>query len=138
MATAAERRAVDEKVFDALHAHYLQDLREFWTRSNFYLVAEAAFLAVWASTDSTDSARTAVATAGIVVAVFWFVVAQASLRWLKDWRRELRDLDRQLHHDPIWDRLEGASRPLLLQPATVTGALPVVVLIGWILLVAIA
>lgn len=36
----------DVDVFRVLCEHFLQDVREFWTRSNFYLVVDSALVSV--------------------------------------------------------------------------------------------
>jgi hypothetical protein len=64
----------DLEIFRQLHEHFMQDTREFWRRSNFYLVVNAALVLVFASGQQTPL-RLVLAVFGLLTSAFWLFVA---------------------------------------------------------------
>ena len=89
---------MDIEVFRAVAEHFRQDLREFFTRSNFYLIAQAALISVFFTREPPKNNIEYVMSMGIILcglifAIFWWLVARGSVIWIDRWRDELRRLD---------------------------------------------
>jgi hypothetical protein len=67
----------DFQVFQALHDHFQQDLREFWQRSNFYLVVDGLLVSAFA-TAHLHALQIVLSCAGLVISLFWLLVARAA------------------------------------------------------------
>jgi hypothetical protein len=98
----------DLEVFKVVGEHYRQDLRDFWTRSNFYLVVEGGLLSVFFSRlGNTSKYEIAIDFAfillGGLLAVIWFFVARNSLFWIQQWRTQMIEVDEKV------DRLQCFS-----------------------------
>lgn len=50
---AETQHALDIEIFKIITEHFRQDIREFWTRANFYLLAQTGLFSVFAATYST-------------------------------------------------------------------------------------
>lgn len=124
----------DTEVFKVLSEHYRQDLREFWSRNNFYLVVDSALVSVYVSQGDSD-VRTVLGLFGLVVSTFWYVVARGSILWLGHWRREVMQLDELVDRLGVWQRVEARVKQRPWEsPSWVTHWLPVTFGIGWFLL----
>lgn len=124
----------DFQIFQLVHGHMEQDLREFWQRSNFYLVVDGLILSALASSHSR-SLQILLATAGIVISFFWLLTAQGSVMWIRMWRDEVRRLDRVVDRFQSFDAVEGhVLVNKLRSPSWVTQWLPVFFLTGWIVI----
>jgi hypothetical protein len=76
------------------------------------------------------------ASAGLIVSAFWFLVARGSIRWLGLWRDEVRRLDRIVNRFQTFDHIEShVSANPLSSPSWVTQWLPAFFLLGWIFLI---
>jgi len=126
----------DIEVFKMVHEHFMQDVREFWQRSNFYLVVNAALVSVFASGEQSQL-RVALAGVGLLISLFWFMVARGSIIWLRRWRAELMRLDDLVDRFGIYAQAERAvqSRPWE-SPSWITQWLPLAFGVGWLLLLA--
>ncbi len=105
--------------FNAITDHFKQDLREFFSRSNFYLAVQAALLSVSGLRDTPANSFDYVVTfvlilTGLVLSVFWGVVAHGSVLWIGRWRDEVRRLSRDYSETKSYDRVEalGDGHPL--------------------------
>jgi hypothetical protein len=122
----------DLEIFKILAEHFRQDLRLFWQRSNLYLVVQAALVSVFVAAQS-GSFASPLCIFGLILCVFWYLVARGSILWISRWRRELIALDRVVDRFHIFLRLEEHvnSQPWL-SPSWVTQWLPVAFAIGWL------
>jgi len=82
-----------------LEEHFKQDVREVWKRSNFYLLVEGGLATVFATlavhhSGATDSIVIAFGVFGQVIALVWFIVARGSLFRLRQWRKQVMELDK--------------------------------------------
>jgi hypothetical protein len=128
--------ASDLEIFKLLSDHFQQDLREFWQRSNFYLVVSAALVSVF-SAQSQDDLRLAIGSFGLIISAFWFLVARGSLVWIQLWRRELQDMDEIVDRRRVFSRSEAnVSRHPWQSPSWVTQWLPAVFGLGWVAIIA--
>jgi hypothetical protein len=134
---------IEVEVFKAVTEHYRQDIREYWSRSNFYLLVEAGLLSVYVSLGSQSSTLTqamslSLGIFGLIIAIVWMLVCRASVVWIRRWRGFTVDLDKIVDRHRIYARAEAfASNNPLFSSSTITQVLPVLFCLGWITLIAI-
>jgi hypothetical protein len=134
---------MDVEIFRAVTEHYRQDIREFWSRSNFYLLVEAGLLSVYVSLGSQlsplkQAMSLSLGIFGLVIAVVWLLVCRASVVWIRRWRSFTVDLDKIIDRHRVYSRAEGfASTNPLFSSSTITQILPVLFFLGWITLIVI-
>ena len=131
---------IDVAVYTAVIGHYKQDLREFFTRSNFYLVAVAALLAAFFGRENPDpKVSILIAAMGLVLSLFWFCVAVGTAFWIEQWRNQARMVSRAL--DRRFDAYSEAEEPhqqplhkkLLRSVEGATMCLPGVFAVAWLI-----
>jgi hypothetical protein len=129
--TVAQR---DTEVFKLVHMHYLHDLSLFWQRSNFYLLVEGALVTGFASSTEAEL-RVALAGIGLLISLFWFMVARGSVIWLNRWREELITLDALVDRLQVYARIEPQvlARPWE-SPSWITRWLPIPFGVSWVVL----
>ena len=110
--------------------HYKQDLREFFTRSNFYLAVHAALLSLFGIREIPDTPLDYVVTiiitiAGLSLAAFWWFVARSSVWWIDRWRERVQRLSRDYSETHSYEEIEaGAIEHPYRSPERVTMYLP--------------
>ena len=100
-----------DTVFESVADHYKQDLREFFTRANFYLAVHAALLAAIGIRDAPDSrldwaVTIIIASAGVVLACVWGLVSHGSVLWIRRWRKEIQRLSRKYSPTESYHNIE--------------------------------
>lgn len=131
----------DLEVYKAVTEHYRQDIREFWSRSNFYLLVEAGLLSVFVSIASQPSANArglglGLGLFGLAIAISWVLVSRGSTIWIRRWRSFAIEIDKVVDRHQIYAKAETfADRNPLLSSSTVTQILPVIFCLGWGLLI---
>jgi len=133
------RNSSEIAVFKAITDHYKQDLREFFTRSNFYLAVQGAlvygFLSAGflsADKDIDDFIVYGVCIFGMILSVFWWLVARGSCFWIRTWRHQVRSLSKEF--SGFYNEAESKTMGQRLQsPEEVTRYLPVVFGLIWAL-----
>jgi hypothetical protein len=129
---------LDIQIFQLVHGHFEQDLREFWQRSNFYLVVDGLLLSAFASAH-VRSLQILLACGGLVISTFWLLVARGSVTWLRLWRGEVRRLDQVVNRFRSFDRIEHqAQTKKWSSPSWLTQWLPAFFLVGWIIIFVLA
>ena len=124
--------------FNAITDHFKQDLREFFTRSNFYLAVQAALLSVSGVRDTPTNLFDYVVTlvlvlTGLALSVFWGIVAYGSVQWIKRWREEIQRLSKEYSETKSYYRIEKWDKERPLRSAErVTMYLPWLFGIIWI------
>ncbi len=121
----------DFQIFQVIHDHFQQDLREFWQRSNFYLVVDGLLVSAFA-TAHVHALQIVLSCAGLVISLFWLLVARGSIAWIALWRAEVRRLDPIVNRFQSFSTIEGRlqKRPWL-SPSWLTQWLPACFLAGW-------
>ena len=71
----------DLEVYRVITNHFRQDVREFWVRSNFYLLVQAGLLSVFAtgiisSTNYDKAIAMSLGILGLIIAISWFLVSR--------------------------------------------------------------
>jgi len=130
---------MDREVFRVVNDRYMQDVREFFTRSNFYLVAEGGLLSVFFARNvpniTSDLLNWGVVALGLVLALLWWLVAWGALYWIRRWRQEVWRLDTSLNRFHSITRVEGTfTRRRWSQPEYVTKFLPIGFSVVWVVL----
>jgi hypothetical protein len=76
--------------------HYKQDIREYWTKANFFFLANAGLLSGFIifldHANDFPLFKIALPITGIVVAVFFYLILHYSNYWSKRWRCEVLTL----------------------------------------------
>ncbi len=127
-------------VFEAVADHYKQDLREFFTRSNFYLAVHVALLSAIGIRDAPQSdfdyaVTIIILAAGVVLACVWGFVSCGSVFWIRRWRKEIQELSRNYSPTKSYDNIEVyASRLWWKSPEEITKFLPWFFGIIWVAL----
>lgn len=131
----------DREVFHGINDRFMQDIREFFTRSNFYLVAETALLSVFftkfakspTTTPSDFIFVTIFALAGLVLAFLWWLTARGAIFWIRWWSEELQRLDDSLDRFRSYSRMaDEAKRQQCKSPQQITQWLPILFGLIWI------
>ena len=98
--------------FKAITDHFKQDLREFFTRSNFYLAVQVALLSVSGVRDTPANyfdyvVALVLILTGLALSVVWGVVAHGSVRWIGRWRCEVRRLSETYSEAQSYHKVEA-------------------------------
>lgn len=131
---------MDATVFRAVTDHFNQDIREFFKRSNFYLVAEAALLSAFFTRKQPNTnfdflIMTAIALAGLSVVVYWWGVAKGSVFWIQKWREEVQRISEKLSRlRSFKDMEEIAKENPKMSPENITKSLPILFGVIWIVI----
>src|SRR5215813_3667549 len=122
----------DLQIFQMVHEHFEQDLREFWQRSNFYLVVDGLLLSAFVSAH-LRSLQILLACVGLVISLFWLLVARGSIIWIRLWRGEVRRLDQVVNRFQSFNRVENQVQVRRWSsPSWLTQWLPAFFLGGWV------
>lgn len=128
----------DMEIFKIITEHFRQDIREFWTRANFFLLAHAGLFSAFVVTYPTLAKdRTMITMSvpilGLVIAILWFMVLRSAVYWLQRWREQVIKLSKELDRFQCHVEVESSAiRRPFLQPAYVTQFLPLVFMITWL------
>lgn len=128
---------LDGAVYTVVTDHFKQDLREFYARSNFYLVAQAALLAAFFGRRSPEPyANVMLVAIGLVTALFWLCVTHSTVFWIRRWREQVLRVSREL--DRRFDAYAQAESPhrhlraVRESPEDMTKWLPAVFVAAWV------
>lgn len=130
----------DIEIFKIVTEHFRQDVREFWHRANFYLLAQTGLLSVFAATYSgliryQPMIAVSITILGLVIAIIWFMVLRGAIKWLQRWREQVCKIDKELDRFQCYYEVEefAKERPFL-SPSYVTQFLPVVFVVAWLVM----
>jgi hypothetical protein len=138
------QRACDMENFKMVAEHFRQDVREFWTRANFYLLAHAAlfsaFVVVYPSLIKDQIIVVIlVPVFGVTIAVFWFGVLRGSVYWIKQWRTQVIKLSKELDRFRCYAEVENlVNQEKMKSPSYLTQFLPLVFVVIWSTMLVIA
>jgi hypothetical protein len=134
----------DTEVYRAVTDHFKQDLREFFSRSNFFLVAEAALLSAFYAIQAKMISplgevnlgdlwsNKALALAGLLLTVIWLFVSASSAYWIGKWRREVKTVSGKISNISSYGNVEEVVWWIgLLRPEHITILLPLLFLGLW-------
>ncbi len=130
----------DLAVYKAVGEHFRQDLREFWVKSNFYLLIQAGLLSVFVSiSNRTSRSELAISITlillGEVLAGVWFLVARGSLIWIRHWRDQIIAIDEVVDRHQRYSTIErGVKQRPFSSPSHLTQFLPLVFCLVWLAL----
>mgnify|MGYP000108933018 CR=1 FL=1 len=130
----------DLEVYGAITEHFRQDVREFWSRSNLYLVVQVGLLSVFSIIPNSSSVdykvvSSALSILGLIIAIVWFIVLRGAVLWIQRWREQTIRIDNVIDGHHIYKETESFaySHPLM-SPSYVTQYLPIAFCITWIVL----
>jgi len=130
--------ARDIEIFRIVTEHFRQDIREFWTRANFYLLAHAGLFSAFAMTYPTlikyhATIALTIPILGLIIAIVWFIVLRGTIYWLERWREQVIKLAKELDRFQCYVEVESSTRQKrFLSPSYVTQFLPLIFAIIWL------
>ena len=131
-------------VFDIVAQQYRQDLNIYWVRANFFLFVQSGLLAFLTTSTSSAIERSSinfmVCGVGLSIAIVWYAVSKSSLYWIGVWRKRVCEIDEDINPFRSFS-VEGleSEHPSFferLRPTVITGYLPIVFIIAWLVLAA--
>ena len=132
------QRTCDIENFKMVTEHFRQDVREFWTRANFFLLAQtalfSAFVVVYPSL-ATEQAIVVVTVPifGLILALFWFFVLRGAIFWIRRWREQVIKLSKELDRFHCYVEVETlVNKKRLRSPSYLTQFLPLVFSAVWL------
>jgi len=137
---AETQHALDMEIFKIVTEHFRQDIREFLTRANFYLLAQTGLFSVFAATYSTLVRSQAIIAMsvpilGLVIAIIWFIALKGAIEWLQRWREQVCKIDKELDRFKCYCEVEEFARQKpYSSPSYVTQFLPLVFVVVWLLM----
>jgi hypothetical protein len=130
----------DLDIYKMVDEHFRQDLRDYWRRSDSYVVVEALLISVFTSLLATNRSTLVLLTLGVFgssLTVVWFLVMRGSLAWIRSWRRQRARISLKLDRYGYHAELEREVRKNPLRsPTTLSSYVPLLVLITWVALIA--
>jgi hypothetical protein len=132
-----QQHTCDMENFKMIAEHFMQDVREFWTRANFYLLAHTALLSAFVVVYPTlvkDQIIVVILVPlfGITIAAFWFRVLQASVYWIGQWREQVIKLSRKLDRFQCYAQVENLfNQEKTKSPSYLTQFLPLMFVVIW-------
>lgn len=137
---SSEKKISIDTVFNSVADHYKQDLREFFTRANFYLAIHTALLSAIGirnvPNSKVDWAITLlIAFAGVVIACVWGFASYGAVKWIRRWRKEIQKLSLKYSPTNSYNDIEiEASQHRFQSPEELTKYLPWFFVVVWSLL----
>jgi len=134
------QRTCDIENFKMVTEHFRQDIREYWTRAHFYLLAHTALLSAFIVTYPTlikDQIIVAILIPvfGITIAIFWFCVLQGSVYWIKKWREQAIKLSKELDRFQCYAEVENlVNQKKTKSPSYLTQFLPLMFVFIWLMM----
>jgi len=129
----------DIEIFKIVTEHFRQDLREYWTRANFFLLAHAGLFSAFVVAYPTLAKDRpmivmSIPILGLFIAILWLLVLQTSIYWLDEWRKKVIKLSKELDRFQCYAEIERLSerKKRFLQPARIARFLPLVFMITWL------
>jgi hypothetical protein len=132
------QRTCDIEVFKIVAEHFRQDVREFWTRANFFLLAQTALFSAFVAVYPSLIARQIifvfiVPIFGIALAVFWFFVLRGAVFWIAQWREQIIRLSKELDRFQCYAEVENlVKKKKLRSPSYLTQFLPLGFVVIWL------
>lgn len=129
-----------DTVFNSVADHYKQDLREFFTRANFYLAVQTALLSAIGFREAPNSKvdwaiMFFIALTGAVLACVWGVISIGAVRWIRLWREEVLRLSNEFSLTKSYFNVENETKDhRYWSPEELTKFVPWFFVTLWILL----
>ena len=132
---------LDAEVYNAVTEHFRQDLREFFSRSNFFLFAESILLSVYLNTFLKKECflsgwqKMSISFFGLFLSIIWFLVSLLSLHWIKRWREKVKKISEKYSQIKAYKEVEDdKSFWGRFRPEIITGwSFPLLFVFAWIL-----
>jgi hypothetical protein len=134
------QRTCDMENFKIVAEHFRQDVREFWTRANFFLLAQtalfSAFVAVYPSLISEQIVvGIVVPVFGMALAIFWYFVLRGAVFWIEQWRNQMIKLSKELDRFQCYAEIETLVNKRRFQsPSYLTQFLPLGFVAVWLMM----
>ena len=126
----------DLEVFREVNEHFRMDVREYWSRSNFYLLVQGALMSVFVGTVREQSSLSVltitVGILGLVLSLIWVYVARKSAKWIEKWRSARKVTNQRIDRHAVFVEFDDVSHDRSAEKAT--SYVPCVFPTAWLLL----
>ena len=86
-----------DTAFQVASDHFRLDIQLFWTRSSFFMVAQAGLAAAAISQRSDEALLKLLSLVGVGLVFAWLVAGVGWLRWIHRWRTEIVRVDKSVN-----------------------------------------
>lgn len=133
-----ERLTISNKleIMKMVHDHYRMDIEQIWKRGAIYLTINSAAIGLIASGQiKYHIPSQALSMTGVLCASAWLFNALLSHRWIKIWRTELVEIDKDINIYAPFYKQEVIDSPILstlLRPQISAIMLPLIFIFVWL------
>jgi len=134
------QKTCDMEIFKIVTEHFRQDVREYWTRANFFLLAQtalfSAFLAFYPSLVAEQTILVSfVPIFGLALSLLWFFVLRAAIFWIGNWRDQVMALSGEVDRFNCYVKVESNFvKSPLKSPSYLTQFMPLLFGTAWIIM----
>jgi hypothetical protein len=123
-------------IMKMIHDHYRMDIEQIWKRGAIYLTVSSALLGLVSSDYfKHGTLKINFSYVGIALSLVWLANAGVSCYWIKQWKDELKRIDKKINPYKSFTFRETISNrvcSVLLRPHNHAIVLPIVFVIIWI------
>ena len=143
---------VDDREFDIYtlaSEHFRHDLTQFWNHSSFFALLQGALISVAVTNLGPQGEKQtpgvldyqqmggAIGAIGLLIALFWSMVAWRRSDLIQEWRKQVLHLDGRVNRHAMYQRVEPkVAGYWWYGPTKLTVALPLLFAAVWLLLLA--
>ena len=134
----ADQPTHDIEIFQIVTQHFRQDIHDFWTRANFYLLAQtgllSAFMVTYAALTEHGliAIQESISILGLATAILWFFVLRKSLKFIQIWREQVVKIDKEVDRFRCYVDVETiAQTKPYSSPSYITQFLALSFIITW-------
>ena len=135
------QKECDIESYKIVTEHFRQDIREFWNRANFFLLAQTALLSAFMvgfPTLITDQIVVILTFLffGFAMAIFWFFVLRGAVFWIEKWREQIIKLSKEIDRFQCYFEVENLVKNMgLKSPSNLTQYFPLGFALAWLVII---
>jgi hypothetical protein len=135
------QKECDIESYKIVTEHFRQDIREFWNRANFFLLAQTALLSAFMVGFSTLLPDQIVVILtflffGFAMAIFWFFVLRGAVFWIEKWREQVIKLSKEIDRFQCYFEVENLVKKTgLKSPSNLTQYFPLGFAVAWLVII---
>jgi hypothetical protein len=127
-------------IFKSVGDHYRNDINAVWQRSQFFQLSNLGLLAFFYS-NAFDRGNIAsvigISITGIVISLFWLLIAKVTIAWIDTWRNALVDVEKvMVYKGPykLGENIDGKEFHEKYRPEFFAVVVAFIFLLGWLLI----
>jgi hypothetical protein len=135
------QKECDMENYKIVTEHFRQDIKEFWNRANFFLLAQTALLSAFMigfQTLITDQIVVILTflVFGFAMAIFWFFVLRGAVFWIEKWREQVIKLSKEVDRFQCYFEVENLVKKMgLKSPSNLTQYFPLGFAVAWLVII---